>query len=94
LVDNILLDNYKVIYLVNNINLLDNRKYNQITLDNIIEYRISFLNIINYKIYIIKNYLYSKYRSNTKDLILINIILVSSFYINIILEIRLYNSNL
>jgi hypothetical protein len=49
---------------------------------------------MNYKIYIIKNYFYNKYRSNIKNLVFINIVLISNFYINIILETQLYNSNL
>jgi hypothetical protein len=88
------LDNCGAIYLVNNINLLDSIKYNRITLDNIIEYRTFSLNIIDYRIYIIKNYLYNKYGLNTKNFVLINIVLISSFYINIISEIRLRDSDL
>jgi hypothetical protein len=88
------LDNYRAIYLVNNINFLDSTKYNQITSNNIIEYKTSSFDIISYRIYIIKNYFYNKYRSNTKDFILINIVLVSSFYINIVSEARLHNLDL
>jgi hypothetical protein len=94
LVDSTFLNNCGAIYLVNNINLLDNTKYNRIISDNIIEYRTSSLDIIGYRIYIIKNYLYKEYRSNTKDLILINIVLIFGFYINIVSEARLRNSDL
>jgi hypothetical protein len=80
--------------LVNNILLLDSSKIIYSDNNNIIEYSILSLLIIGYSIYIIKNILTDINRSNTENLVLINIIFVPGFYINIVLEAQLEKAKL
>jgi hypothetical protein len=75
---NILLDNYNTIYLVNNKDLINSGTF--------IKAKITSFLIIKYSIHIIKNIVNKPIGLYIKDLIFYNIIVIKGFYINIISE--------
>ena len=81
---NILLDNYSTIYLVNSKNLINSSTFIKAKINNYIEAGITSLLIIRYSTYITKNIINKPIRPYIKDLILYNIIVIKEFYINII----------
>jgi len=88
LLKSILLDNYNIIYIINNIHLFNKGLFIPEYREYIIKIKSSSLLIFNYNIYIIKNILNRK--KNKINLILNNIIIIKGFHVNIILETLLY----
>ena len=84
----ILLNNYNIIHVINNIHLFNKGLFILKYLKYIIKIKSSSLLIFNYNIYIIKNILNRK--KNKINLILNNIIIIKGFHVNIILETLLY----
>ena len=81
---NILLDNYSTIYLVNSKNLINSSTFIKAKINNYIKAEITSLPIIKYSTYIIKNIVNRPTELYTKDLIFYNIAVIKEFYINII----------
>ena len=81
-----LINNYKVIYLVNNKDLLEPNIFIKVIINKSIKAGSLALLIIKRSIYIIKRALSNKLRLIIIDLILENIIIIKDFYINIILK--------
>ena len=82
------MDNYNIIYIVNNIRILDKGIFINKYSGYIIKIGSSSLPIIDYNTHIIKCILNEK---NSKvNLILRDIIVIKDFYINIIFEVFLY----
>ena len=90
LLSSILLNNYKVIYLVNNRELLELSSFIKVGIDKIVKVRSLSLLIVRKGRRVIRNYLNRVNRPGIEDLVLINIVVVDRFYINIVLEARLY----
>jgi hypothetical protein len=87
-----LINNYKVIYLVNNKDLLEPGIFIKVTINKSIKAGSFTLLIIKRGIRVIKRALSSELRPITIDLILEDVIVIEGFYINIILEARLLES--
>ena len=83
--DNIFIDNYRVTYLVNNKELLEEGLFIKSSNRDYIELRTSRLNISRYNKYIIRKIFNRTRGLKTEDLILYNIIVIKGFYINIVL---------
>ena len=81
-----LINNYRVIYLVNNKDLLEPSIFIKVIINKSIKVGLSTLLIIKRGIYIIKRALNSELRLIIIDLILEDIIIIKGFYINIISE--------
>jgi hypothetical protein len=81
----ILFDNYGIIYFINSIDLLDDNIFKRSSPENIIEAGILVLLVIRRSKYIFKRYL-----ENRINLVLSEITIVESFYVNIVSEARLY----
>ena len=81
-----LFDNYEAIYLVNSKDILDKRSFIKVAINKYIKAKtLSFL-IIRQSTYIIKNVINREDKAYTKDLILIDVVVVDNFYINIIFK--------
>ena len=81
-----LINNYKVIYLVNNKDLLEPNIFIKVIINKSIKAGLSALLIIKRGIYVIKRTLNNKLKLIIINLILENIIIIKGFYINIILK--------
>jgi hypothetical protein len=81
---NILLDNYNIIYLINNKNLINYSTFIRIKINNYIKAEITSFLITKYSIYIIKNIINRFIKLYIKNLIFYNIIVIKEFHINII----------
>ena len=81
-----LLNNYKVVHLVNNKSLLVPNTFVLIRGAKTIEYRSSGLLIVGYRVYIIKHVFNRPNSPSTQDLELTNIAIVKGFNTNIISE--------
>ena len=84
LFQNILLDNYNTIYLVNSKDLINSNTFIKVKINNYIEVEITSFPIIKYSTHIIKNIINRLIELYIKDLILYSIIVIKGFYINII----------
>jgi hypothetical protein len=82
----ILINNYKVIYLVNNKDLLKPNIFIKVIINKSIKAGLFTLLIIKRSIRVIKRALSNKLRLIIIDLILEDIIIIKGFYINIILK--------
>jgi hypothetical protein len=89
-----LINNYRVIYLVNNKDLLEPSIFIKATINKSIKAGLSALLIIKRSIYVIKRALSSELRPITIDLILEDVMVIEGFYINIILEAQLLKSGI
>jgi hypothetical protein len=87
-----LLDNYKAIYLVNNKDLLKPGLFVKAFYNKYIEAGSSSFLILRYSIKVIKKALNGTNSLSLANLVLNNIIIIKGFYINIILEARLYKA--
>jgi hypothetical protein len=87
-----LLDNCKAIYLVNNKDLLKLGLFVKVSYNKCIKAKSLSLLILGYSIKAIKRALNSTNSPSLANLILNNIIIIKGFYINIILEARLYKA--
>jgi hypothetical protein len=81
----ILFNNYNTTYFVNLVDLLDNNTFKHLGPENTIEVGTLVLLVIRHSKYIFKRYL-----ENKIDLVLSEIAVVESFYVNIVSETRLY----
>jgi hypothetical protein len=87
---NILINNYKVIYLINNKDLLEPNIFIKVIINKSIKAGSFTLLIIKWGIYIIKRALSNKLKLIIIYLILKDIIIIKGFYINIILKAYLF----
>ena len=90
--ESILLNNYNIIYIINNIQIFNKRIFINECLKYIIKVRSLSLLITNRDTRIIKSILNKK--NNKVNLELINIIIIKGFYINIIFKIILYKKGI
>jgi len=90
--ESILLNNYNIIYIINNIQIFNKRIFINECLKYIIKVRSLSLLITNRDTRIIKSILNKK--NNKINLELINIIIIKGFYINIIFKIILYKKGI
>ena len=87
-----LLDNYKAINLINNKDLLKPELFVKASYNKYVEARSLSLLILGYSTKVIKKALNRTNSLSLANLVLNNIIVVKGFYINIILEARLYKA--
>ncbi len=92
--DSTLLDNYKAVYLVNSRDLLVQGLFRKLGVSDYIEAGTQSILIIRRSSSVIKNCLAGENSLNTQDLVLSNIVVVTGFYINIVLEALLLKSGL
>jgi len=81
-----LLNNYSAIYLINSKNLLKLKSFIKASYNKCIKASFLSLLILRYSKRVIKKALNSIASLNSKDLVLLNVIVVKGFYINIIFE--------
>ena len=81
-----LINSYSVTNIVNYTSLLIKGTFKKVKLKNYIYISINLILIINYNKYLIKGTLNNKKGERIKDLLLKNVTLIKSFYINIILK--------
>jgi hypothetical protein len=89
----ILFNNYKAIYLINNIKYFNKGFFIKLLVINIIKANITLLFILKYNTYIFKG-LFNKGKSKKVNLILFNIIIIKGFLINIVLKALFYKKSL